>query len=351
VHYGGSGSYVLGKNVERLLLQGGVASGIGNELDNSIFGNGLANLLDGRAGADVLIGGKGDDTYIVDNAADGIDESQLNGDGIDVVRSTVNFSLANPNVVGDVENLILQGKALTGTGNGLNNQITGNAGKNSLAGLDGDDTLNGGAGNDTIRGGAGDDTIDGGAGADLLDLSDGTAGITFILTNGSSNTTVNLSVIGLSTATGDTYRNMEGVIGTNFNDTLVGSANADTLTGGGGTDIMKGNAVIDTVEDTFKFNATSESSTTLALSDVINEFVHGTDKIDLSAIDADTGIGGDQAFLFGGNNASAVANSVTWFESGGGNTILQIDNNGDTTADMQIVLAAAGVVSDADFIL
>jgi Ca2+-binding RTX toxin-like protein len=215
----------------------------------------------------------------------------------------------------------------------------------------GNDTLNGGAGNDTIRGGAGDDTIDGGAGADLLDLSDGNAGILFFLTNDIIDTTVNLSSIGLSTATGDTYRNMEGVIGTNFNDTLIGSANDDVLTGGGGTDIMRGNVVIDTVKDTFKFNATSESSTTLALSDVINEFVHLTDKIDLSAIDANTGLGGDQPFAFEGNNASTVANSVTWSDSGGGNTILHIDNNGDTIADMQIVLAGAGLVTDADFIL
>jgi len=79
--------------------------------------------------------------------------------------------------------------------------------------------------------------------------------------------------------------------------------------------------------------------------------VHG-DKIDLSTIDANTGLDGDQPFVFEGNNASTVANSVTWSESGGGNTILQIDNNGDTAADMQIVLAGLGLgLTDADFIL
>ena len=66
-------------------------------------------------------------------------------------------------------------------------------------------------------------------------------------------------------------------------------------------------------------------------------YIQVGDKIDLSAIDANTGVGGDQAFAFGGNNPNAVANSVTWSVSGG-NTIVHIDNTGDTTADMQIIL-------------
>ena len=117
---------------------------------------------------------------------------------------------------------------------GGNDTLNGGAGNDTISGGDGADILGGGAGNDGIRGGAGNDTIDGGAGADLLDLSDGTAGIFFVLTNGSVDTLVGLSTIGLGTD--DTYKNMEGVIGTNFNDTLNGSANDDVLIGGGGTD-------------------------------------------------------------------------------------------------------------------
>jgi len=209
------------------------------------------------------------------------------------------------------------------------------------------DTLIGNGGDNVINGGAGDDTIDGGAGVDLLDLSAGTAGILFFLTNGSSDTTVNLSSIGLSTATGDTYKNMEGVIGTNFDDTLFGSANVDVLTGGGGTDKMTGNAG----SDTFKFNATSDSSADISFSDVINDFLHRTDTIDLSAIDANTGLDGDQPFVFEGNNASTVANSVTWSQDLS-NTFLHIDNNGDAIADMQIVLQHPGLgLTEFDFIL
>ena len=48
---------------------------------------------------------------------------------------------------------------------------------------------------------------------------------------------------------------------------------------------------------------------------------------------------------------NTVANRVTWSESGG-NTIVRMDNNGDTTADSQIVLVGTGLGLDAtDFIL
>jgi Ca2+-binding RTX toxin-like protein len=44
----------------------------------------------------------------------------------------------------------------------------------------------------------------------------------------------------LSTATGDNYKNIEGVIGTAFADNLVGSASTDQLRGGGGNDVISG---------------------------------------------------------------------------------------------------------------
>jgi Ca2+-binding RTX toxin-like protein len=56
---------------------------------------------------------------------------------------------------------------------------------------------------------------------------------------------VNLSSIGLGN---DTYLNMEGVIGTNFNDTLNGSSSADTLIGGGGVDTITGNGGNDVID-------------------------------------------------------------------------------------------------------
>ena len=86
--------------------------------------------------------------------------------------------------------------------------------------------------------------------------------------------------------------------------------------------------------------------------DVITDFTPGSDKIDFSAIDAKTqaGNGGNQAFEFAGQNANAVANSVTWFQSGG-NTFVQADVNGDTVADLTIELTGLKTLTTDDFVL
>ncbi len=82
-----------------------------------------------------MVGGSDGDTYIVGSTGDVVIE--LAGGGIDTVRSFVNWTLG-----AEVEHLILTGSAnRTGTGNGLDNQITGNTGNNVLSGLDGNDTL------------------------------------------------------------------------------------------------------------------------------------------------------------------------------------------------------------------
>jgi len=165
-------SYVLGANVENLVLTGYVAiNGTGNELDNRLTGNAGRNMLaggagndtlDGGAGADSLVGGAGNDTYVVDNAGDTLVE--VGGEGVDEVRSSVSHVLA-----GNIENLVLTGTAsINGSGNGLNNIILGNGGSNALNGGAGDDVLKGGAGADTLGGGDGNDQLWGGQGRDIL---------------------------------------------------------------------------------------------------------------------------------------------------------------------------------------
>ncbi|WP_349573231.1 calcium-binding protein, partial [Azotobacter salinestris] len=115
--------------------------------------------------------------------------------------------------------------------------LTGGSLDDTIIGRSGNDVINGGGGNDTLNGGAGNDILDGGAGVDILDLSDASAGITFTLVQSSNNTTVNLSGVGLGT---DTYRNVEGVQGSDFADTLTGSSGNDILIGGLGNDTLIG---------------------------------------------------------------------------------------------------------------
>jgi Ca2+-binding RTX toxin-like protein len=166
-------SHKLALQVENLELAGsGAIAGAGNDLANRITGNAAANRIDGGAGADVMIGGAGDDTYIVDNAADLVQET-TSGGGVDTVISAVAFALG-----AGVENLSLVGTAdaaakttatgFDGTGNGLANHIAGNGAANVIAGLGGGDLLHGRGGNDRLEGGAGSDTLSGGRGTDLI---------------------------------------------------------------------------------------------------------------------------------------------------------------------------------------
>ncbi|WP_410498426.1 beta strand repeat-containing protein [Chitinibacter sp. S2-10] len=169
--YAGYSGYMLQDGLENLVLNNydleddpstwyGAASGnTGNNQLTGSFGN---DTLDGGAGNDTLIGGNGDDTYYVDSASDVITEGASAGN--DLVIATINYTLA-----ANVENLLLAGSTIQGTGNASDNQITGNSADNTLSGGAGNDLLLGAEGNDTLFGGTGDDTLVGGAGVDTLE--------------------------------------------------------------------------------------------------------------------------------------------------------------------------------------
>jgi hypothetical protein len=94
--------------------------------------------------------------------------------------------------------------------------------------------------------------------------------------------------------------------------------------------------------DAFIFTAETDST--------ITDFNAGSDLIDFTAIDADTGTSGDDAFIFGGQNNSVVANSITWFHDGA-DTVIYADNNGDVTADFAMTLTGLHTLTAADFLL
>ncbi|HSF95138.1 MAG TPA: Ig-like domain-containing protein [Thermohalobaculum sp.] len=82
-------TYVLGANVEHLILEGGAdIDGTGNELDNQITGNSGDNTLVGLDGSDTLDGGAGDDS-LFGGASDDLliggtgSDLQDGGDGTD----------------------------------------------------------------------------------------------------------------------------------------------------------------------------------------------------------------------------------------------------------------------------
>ncbi|WP_161495099.1 M10 family metallopeptidase C-terminal domain-containing protein [Bradyrhizobium canariense] len=162
----------------------------------------------------------------------------------------------------------------------------------------------------------------------------------------------NLTLTSGSRGTGNALGN--NIIGNGGANTLSGLAGNDVLNGGGDNDKLIGSLGADiltggTGADRFVFSAFADS--TPAELDIVQGFVHGIDKIDLAGIDANASQNGNQAFAFAGQTSGAVANSVTWCQSGG-NTFVQADVNGNTTADFLIQLTGTNLnLSASDFLL
>ena len=161
---------------------------------------------------------------------------------------------------------------------------------NNVAGTGGDDILPGLGGNDTVNGFGGNDDLTGG---DLRDR----------LTGG------------------------------NGTDTLDGGTGKDLIRGDGGQDFLRGGGG----KDKFVFENLTDSSPGNA--DRIFDFnAAAGELIDVSAIDADLGTGGDQAFVlvgaFGGNPGEAKLT----YDAGLNRTTLELDQNGDNEADFALVV-------------
>jgi VCBS repeat-containing protein len=177
-------------------------------------------------------------------------------------------------------------QTIDGANGNTADMLYGGGGNDTINGLNANDTLYGGSGNDTLNGGPQNDTLYGGSGNDTLN-------------------------------------------GDNNNDTLIGGYGADTNTGGGGT-------------DTFKFLSVNDRG------DTITDFAGSPEKIDVSAIDANGSLAGDQAFAFGGT--TATANGI-WYAVDGSTLHVYADTDGNTsTAEFWFdITGSVTTLAAADF--
>jgi Ca2+-binding RTX toxin-like protein len=352
--------HTLAENFENLILTGFGTVGTGNGANNELTGNKLANTLTGLAGNDTLDGGGGDDTmvggtgndyYLVSDPGDVVTE--LANEGTDTVASQIDYVLG-----ATLENLVLTGPATKGTGNATNNKLTGNGLGNVLKGGAGSDTIDGGAGTDSVVGGSGNDSYVLGNGHDVVTDSSGTDDrITSTISRNLANYTgiENLTLVGTGTVNGT---------GNAAANDLIGNAAANKLSGGAGNDLLRGMNGADLLtggsgRDTFDFNTIIEIGKGAGQRDIVRDFKHGIDTLDLGAIDADTTKSGNQKFKFVATEGAAftgIKGQLTWDQKNYAGTdkdmtLVSGDINGDGIADFRIELRGLVSLTAGDFIL
>lgn len=102
-----------------------------------------------------------------------------------------------------------------------------------------------------------------------------------------------------------------------------------------------------------RFIFTTLEDSTVDKPDKVRDFSQAQgDLIDLSGIDADLTVAGDQAFFLGGNAFTGTPGELIQFiDAVSGDTILQGDAGGDGVADFGIALKDGPVLVAADLMV
>lgn len=308
----------------------------------TITGTGGADSLTGSAGTDRLYGLAGNDTL---NGAAGNDLLD-GGDGSDLasyagLSAAVRVSLA------------IGGAQDTG-GSGIETLVS----IENLLGGSGNDTLSGDGGANRIDGGAGDDWIEGGAGNDtLIGNGNGGGGDTVSYAGAAAAVTVSLASTSAQTTGGagtDTLSGFENLIGSAYDDTLTGGSGGNGILGGAGADRIRGNGGRDTLtggggNDLFLYGSAAEAGLGATGRDRITDLEAG-DRIDLSAIDANSKSGGNQAFSFIGTAAFTAAGQLR-YDVIGELLVLQANTSGTSGAEFELELAGLASLGAGSIIL
>ena len=233
-------------------------------------------------------------------------------------------------------------------------------------------TITGNSRSNTLLSTVGDDVIDGGAGIDTVSYTKATVAVKVTLASNAAQDTGGAGIdtlISIENLTGSRYNDTltgddaaNRINGGSGKDTLTGNAGNDVLTGGAGNDVLVGGEGNDTLiggagkdvltggtgKDVFKLNSRTESGLSSTQRDVITDFVSGQDKIDLSAIDADTALIGSQPFtgLIGANEVFSQTGQLR-LNAG----VLYGNTDADEAAEFAIALTSVTALANTDFML
>lgn len=280
--------YIMGTAGNDMLvgLGGGdtILAGAGADI---VSGGRGADFLSGDAGRDVIFGGAGDDDV-------------LGGDGADMLY-------------GDAGN----DRILAGSGNDM---VNAGAGSDVVFGGAGDDTFVAevGDGNDTYYG----DDFGGGYGNDTLDMSAITANITADLGTGAGGR----GMVASSQTGRDVLQGVENIVTGSGDDVITASRAVNVIDGGDGNDI-------------FRFLSAGDAN-----GDTIVKLQSG-DRIDLSAIDANSQVAGNQSFTLVSDGFSGAGQLMISEEmrEDGTYTVLRGNVDNDDEADFEIGIKSGQV--------
>ena len=178
---------------------------------------------------------------------------------------------------------------------------------------------------------------------DLVDTNEILSSVSTTLGAGA----VRLGLLGVASirGTGNDVANV--IIGNKGGNSIDGRGGNDFLVGCSGRDVLTGGAGA----DRFDFNAVTESGKTATLRDQITDFLRGTDKLDLSSIDARSALTGNQAFTWISTQVFHHKAGELHYVRSGANVVVEGDVNGDAVADFQIQLNGISALATTDLYL
>jgi Ca2+-binding RTX toxin-like protein len=182
--------------------------------------------------------------------------------------------------------------------------LFGGTGADRIRALDGDDLVQGLGGGDTLFGGGGSDAILGGSGNDVIDGGGGSG---------------------------------DRLYGESGNDRLV--ASQDPASPDLEIAFLKGGAG----RDTFAVGGIGARAS-------IEDFARGSERIDVSAVDANPAVAGNQAFAFAGKGSDPGTGRLSYYYSDD-STIIVGEATGDGQRDFSVFLDGRVTLAASDFVL
>jgi serralysin len=341
-------------NVDTVINIEGVRGGMG---DDAFIGNAADNLFRGVGGLDYF---NGHDGFDIVRYREG---TGTQGANVDLsTNSATNDGFGNADFLFNIEGILGTTFADTFKGDAFDNLLYGDAGNDTLTGNNGNDTLNGGAGIDRMSGGAGNDTYHVDASTDVVSETSATGGIDTVVssvTRTLGSYQENLTLVGNVAINGTGNSSANTLYGNDAANTLDGGSGKDILAGGGGNDLLKGGLSADQLaggsgRDSFVFSRVQDSGTSSSVRDLIHDFVRGSDRIHLSAIDANTATTTNEAFTFIGSrafNTNATAQLRYTYDATKGFGVLSGSTDADTAAEFSIQITGVPSLGSTDFVL